>query len=135
MSLLTIGPLRRVRHRSVHGWPARQGSSIRYHTFQIYGLKAKLPDMPGVYIVAKPDAGQWFPLLIGESINLSSHLRESGRMAEAIEQGAAAVHVLEVRDPQERQAVEQELTRSLQPPLNISAPFRSLMSGFARRTH
>ncbi len=135
MSLLTIGPLRRVRHRSVHGWPARQGSSIRYHTFQIYGHKAKLPDMPGIYIVAKPDAGQWFPLLIGESINLSSHVAKSDRMAEAIEQGATAVHVMEVSGPHERQGIEQELIRSLQPPLNTSAPLRSLMSRFGRRTH
>lgn len=134
MSLLDIGPLRRVRHRAVHGWPARRGSTINYHSFRIHGTKAP-PDVPGIYIVAKADAGQWFPLLIGETTSVALHLAAEDRLAKAVEHGATAVHVLEERDPQARHTIEQELLRSLQPPLNGSASIRSLINRLGRRPH
>ncbi len=135
MSLLTIGELRQVRHRAVHGWPARRGSSIRYHSFEIYGLKAKLPDSAGIYIVAKPDAGQWFPLLIGETFALATHLRDNPQLRTAIDQGATAVHIAQIRDYSQRQRIEQELVRSLQPPLNATAPIRALINRLGHWPH
>jgi hypothetical protein len=75
--------------------------------------------VPGIYIFAghyTPD--MWVAQYVGQTDSFARRLPNHDRWAEAVRRGATHIHVMVLRSPRDRDRIEAEMIRHLQPSLN-----------------
>lgn len=76
-------------------------------------------DVAGIYIFSGVHGlSQWKAYYVGIADSFKNRLPNHERWAEAVRIGASHVHALVVQQEATRQAIEKELIRVYQPPLN-----------------
>jgi excinuclease UvrABC nuclease subunit len=89
------------------------------YDFAVYDSNATWNDVGGVYIFAGLNAQhRWVPLYAGKADSFRTRIPQHERWSEAVRLGATHVHAMVVPAEATRAAIEAELIRQLQPPLN-----------------
>lgn len=87
--------------------------------FEIHPINAPWAAVPGLYIFAKKaSATQWHALYIGQTNSFAERLPNHEMELPAKRGGATHIHVLVVHDGRQRDLIERNLIRSMQPTLN-----------------
>lgn len=89
------------------------------YVFSAYQQDASWNDVGGVYMMASPASnGGWHAYYIGIADSFKSRIPCHERWAEAARSGATHVLACVVSSAVEREALEKELCRTIQPSLN-----------------
>ena len=101
------------------GWHRWRGETGRKYWFKIT-LTNKLPPEGGIYVFVRR---RWFfflePLYVGKAASLRGRLIGHERWSEAWwHRGATERHVMKIEDSREHARIEEDLIRSLHPPMN-----------------
>jgi len=86
-----LGRLHKPEGKPFLNWP---GASGKEYTYQIHPLGAAFRPVPGNFILAREyEAGQWTPLYIGQTRDLSQRLEGYQNQESALQKGATHLHV------------------------------------------
>ena len=88
-----------------------------YH-FSVHTMDGAWNDVGGVYVFAGRNLGRWKTYYVGQTRSFANRLPSHERWAEAKRLGATHVHIRRVSNASRRRAIEIELIRNLNPPLN-----------------
>ncbi|MEW5251283.1 GIY-YIG nuclease family protein [Microbulbifer sp. 2201CG32-9] len=99
-----------------YNWPLGNGKTI---PFQICDPNAGWKSIAGLYIFShKTSDGSWQAVYIGQTDDFSSRLPSHERWDEAHRNGATHIHAVSIPHQSQRDSLEDQLVRYLQPPLN-----------------
>ena len=95
-------------------WP---GASGKEYTYRIYPAGASFKSVPGNFILAREyEPGEWVPLYIGQTRDLSQRLEGHGHQESALQKGATHLHMhLSTAGQAARCEEERDLIRRWQP--------------------
>ena len=95
------------------------GSSGQKYTYEVYPIGTNFRPVPGNYIFARYAPGEWFPIYIGETSDLSQRFDNHHAMPCIKRNGATHIHVHENNSGvAARRAEESDLIRRWNPPCN-----------------
>ena len=99
-----------------YNWEGLSGKSYKYYIHPICSFKAA----PGNYIFAsKSFSGEWIPIYIGQTSDLSERFDNHHKATCIIDHGATHIHVhVSSDDENVRREEEQDLIDLYQPPCN-----------------
>ena len=89
------------------------------HSFTIYPPNSTWNQVAGIYIFAGQGQWGWNAVYVGQTDSFAVRLSCHERWAEAQRLGATHVHAMTVQQQWQRDAIEQQLVRLDQPPLNL----------------
>lgn len=89
------------------------------YPFEVHPHEADWNEVPGLYVFARLQIGQWQALYVGQTDNLRKRLPTHERWPGAKRLGATHVHVRVERNGNRRLAIEADLIQGLQPPMNV----------------
>ena len=87
-------------------------------TFYIHEKENYWPDAAGIYCFAHNDGGTWRVSYVGQARSFRDRIGNHERWGDARRQGSTHVLAFVVATQAERDRIEAELIRELQPPLN-----------------
>lgn len=100
-----------------YGTTTQQVSWGGYH-FEVCRQNGLWRTAAGLYIFSGFTYGAWRALYIGQTDDFSTRIPEHERWGEAVRLGATHVHARLESNALQRLAIERQLIRSYQPPLN-----------------
>ena len=90
------------------------------HEFTVLEHSANWNKVAGIYIFAGQNPkGQWYPLYIGQTYSFASRIPGHPEWLPAKRLGATHVHAWVEHQQMNRAALEADLIRDFQPPLNV----------------
>lgn len=89
------------------------------HHFAVHSHSANWHDKSGIYIFARPEAGGWKALYVGQAASFADRLPNHERWEEARRKLATSVHAMCVPSQSERDRIEKLLIQTFQPELNV----------------
>jgi len=117
---------------SIYPWNGQSGRLYEFHVFPID--HNSWPKVGGIYIFAAP-AGLLIPyaaIYVGQTVNFADRLGSHEKLSLAQSMRANTIHAMIVNDSGLRNMIEEELIRSLKPPLNNTFNCDTLASILAR---
>ena len=88
-------------------------------TFSVFERDAQWNNVPGVYIFSMRYGISWYPLYVGQASSFEDRFSNHEKWNAAVARGMTHVHAIIVHNQADRDAIEQNLIKTLQPPLNI----------------